>query len=103
MHGANVQSVSVVVAALDAYSALRPRLIISDIGLPGEDGFALIRQLRAYETERGLSRIPALALTAFARVDDQRRALEAGFDAHVAKPVNTETLLTVIQKLIAVE
>jgi CheY-like chemotaxis protein/anti-sigma regulatory factor (Ser/Thr protein kinase) len=103
MHGASVQPVSIVAAAIDAYSALRPGLIISDIGLPGEDGFALMRQIRAMEQERGLSPVPALALTAFARADDQRRALEAGFNMHMAKPVNTEALLAAIQKFTAQE
>ena len=103
MHGARVQAVAVAAAALDAYSALRPMLIVSDIGLPGEDGFALIRQIRLMEEDRGLQRVPALALTAFARADDQRRALAAGFDVHIAKPVNTEVLLAAIQRFAATQ
>ena len=100
MHGAKVHAVATTVAAQDAFATLKPALIISDIGLPGEDGFALIRHIRSLEKEQGARRVPAVALTAFARTDDQRRALQAGFDAHVAKPVNVETLIAAIQKVV---
>jgi CheY-like chemotaxis protein len=99
MHGAHVQSVSVTAAALDAYSTQPPMVLVSDIGLPGEDGFSLIQQIRAMEQDRGLSPVPALAVTAFARADDQRHALQAGFDEHMPKPVNTDALVSAIKRL----
>jgi CheY-like chemotaxis protein len=60
-------------------------VLIADIGLPAEDGYALIRKVRALPPERG-GLIPAVAVTAFASADDRRRALEAGYQAHVGKP-----------------
>jgi CheY-like chemotaxis protein len=72
-------------------------MIISDIGMPGQDGYALIadvRKLPAY------ARVPAIALTAFARSHDRRRALAAGFDLHMTKPIRmTELLLALVTLL----
>jgi len=69
-------------------------VLLSDIGLPVDDGYELIRAVRA----RGLSpdRLPAIALTAYARREDQRLALQAGFQAHVAKPVEPAELINVV-------
>ena len=61
--------------------------VVSDIGMPGEDGFAFIKKLRAMEQAGKLDRTPVIALTAYARADDRRRILIAGFQAHVSKPV----------------
>jgi CheY-like chemotaxis protein len=66
--------------------------------MPGEDGYALIRRVKAYERERGL-RIPAVALTAYARDEDRRRALRAGYETHVAKPVDGDELSAAIANL----
>ena len=76
----------------------RPDVLLSDIGMPGEDGYELIRQVRALPAERG-GRTPAAALTAFARGEDRRRALLAGFQMHVAKPVDIQELATVVASL----
>ena len=73
-------------------------ILISDIGMPGADGYELMRQVRAHADER-VSRIRAIALTAYARTEDRLRALEAGFQMHVPKPVDTEELTTVIAAL----
>jgi len=69
-------------------------VLLSDIGLPGEDGYALIRAVRS----RGFSavQLPAIALTAYARRQDQRLALEAGFQSHVAKPVEPAVLIAAV-------
>lgn len=76
---------------------LHPDLLIADIGMPEEDGYALIRSVRARETG---PRLPAIALTAHARAEDVERALESGFQIHVAKPVDSSTLLTTVATLL---
>jgi CheY-like chemotaxis protein len=84
--------------ALDAIARRPPDVLLSDIGMPEHDGYDLIRRVR----ERGLSgkQLPAIALTAFARPDDRRRALVAGFQTHVAKPVDPEELVAVVATLL---
>ncbi len=69
--------------------------LISDIGMPDEDGYSLIRKLRQLEVQRG-GRMPAVALTAYARSDDRTKALLAGFQMHLTKPVDAAELATVI-------
>jgi CheY-like chemotaxis protein len=71
-----------------------PDVLVADIGMPDEDGYALLRQVRA----RGL-RLPAVALTAFGRTEDRLRALSAGFQMHVAKPVEPDELVMVLASL----
>jgi signal transduction histidine kinase/CheY-like chemotaxis protein len=90
-------------SARDALSALTrdtPDVLVSDIAMPGEDGFTLMSTLRAAELARGTPPLAAVALTAFARPEDRRLALQAGFDAHVAKPVEPEVLLTTLVGLL---
>jgi CheY-like chemotaxis protein len=77
----------------------KPDLLISDIGMPGEDGYDLIRKVRALTTD-ACARVPAVALTAFARSEDRQRALLAGYQLHVAKPVEPSELLTVCASLV---
>jgi len=77
---------------------LHPDVLIADIGMPGEDGYSLMRSLRA--EERGDRRLPAIALTAHARAEDVERALESGFAIHVAKPVDATQLLATISTLL---
>ena len=73
-------------------------VLLSDIGMPGRDGYDLIRSLRTSDAAR-LREIPAAALTAFARPEDRDTALQAGYDAHVTKPVDPGELLMVIDRL----
>jgi hypothetical protein len=73
-------------------------ILISDIGMPGADGYELMRRVRAH-ADRRLNRIRAIALTAYARTEDRLRALQAGFQMHVPKPVDEEELTTVIAAL----
>ena len=73
-----------------------PDVLVSDIGMPGEDGYALIRQVRQFMKGRPL---PATALTAYARKEDRTRALMAGFQSHVAKPIEPDELLVVVATL----
>ena len=73
-------------------------LIASDIGLPDEDGYAFIRRLRALPADRG-GNTPAVALTAYARAEDRSEAMAAGFDSHLAKPVDPKELIAVLSTL----
>jgi PAS domain S-box-containing protein len=85
--------------ALAAWEQGTYDVLVSDIGLPGEDGYALIRAIRAREGHG--RRIPAVALTAYARSEDRRLALLAGFQMHVAKPVQPDELIAVVAHLVA--
>jgi CheY-like chemotaxis protein len=73
--------------------------LISDLGMPGEDGYALIQRVRGLPESKG-GRVPAIALTAFARMEDRVRALTEGFQSHVAKPVEPSELTAVIGSLV---
>ena len=96
--GAKVRAVESAAEAREAIEMRRPRLIISDIGLPGEDGYAFMREVRARDPKR---QIAALAVTAFARPEDRQQALAAGFDEHLPKPVDPDKLLELAAKLAA--
>jgi CheY-like chemotaxis protein/anti-sigma regulatory factor (Ser/Thr protein kinase) len=96
---ASVETACSVAEALERLRASKPQVIVSDIGMPGEDGFSFIQKLRALPREEG-GRIPAVALTAFARTEDRRRALTAGFNNHAAKPIEPQELLIVIANLV---
>ncbi len=73
-------------------------MIISDIGMPDEDGYDFMRQVRKLEANEG-GRTPAAALTAFARAEDRTRALRAGYQTHIAKPVEATELTAVVASL----
>jgi CheY-like chemotaxis protein len=73
----------------------KPDVLVSDIGMPDADGFELLRRVRALPPEQG-GRVPAIALTAFARSEDRTRALRAGFVVHVSKPVDPAELIATI-------
>jgi signal transduction histidine kinase len=92
--GAQVRTADSAAQALDAIREERPDLLISDIGMPVEDGYVLARRLRAMEEGLG-RRLPAIALTAYASEEDTRRALAAGFDAHLSKPVDPARLIDI--------
>jgi CheY-like chemotaxis protein len=88
-------------SAAEAFAALeraKPDVLVSDIGMPGENGYELIKRVRALPAERG-GRVPAVALTAYAGPKDRRRALLAGFHTHLAKPVEPDELLAVVASL----
>ena len=96
--GAEAKAVGSVGEALEALENFKPDVLVSDIGMPGEDGYTLIRKIRQLEPETG-GRIPAVALTGYARVEDYREALAAGFQLHVAKPIRAAELIAVIVSL----
>ncbi|RYG69384.1 hybrid sensor histidine kinase/response regulator [bacterium] len=85
--------------AFEKFKTFQPDILVSDIGMPGEDGYSLIKRVRAWEQEQGTNRTPAVALTAYARVEDRVRALRAGFQVHVPKPVETTELLALVASL----
>jgi signal transduction histidine kinase/ActR/RegA family two-component response regulator len=93
--GARVTSVASVKEAFEALESLQPDALVSDIGLPDEDGYALIRQLRNRESETG-GFLPAVAMTGFVRTEDRARVLGAGFQIHVPKPINPAELTAAI-------
>ena len=96
-YGAQVTPVCTVAAALDALDAETPDIIVSDIGLPDADGMTFIRQVRA---RADVANLPAIALTAYASRQDAAKTMAAGFDAHVAKPVQPTTLGATIARLV---
>ena len=100
--GAEVIAVSSAAEALEllarASNGSLPDVLVSDIGMPGKDGFELISKVRALKPERG-GAIPAIALTGYASAEDRTRVLSAGFQCHVAKPVEPSTLARVVAEL----
>jgi CheY-like chemotaxis protein len=94
-HGATVIAVGSAEEGLKAFCTESPQILVSDIGLPDVDGFELIRQIRNHASPRG-GTVPAVALTAYARAEDRARALRAGYQAHLAKPVEPGELLMTI-------
>jgi CheY-like chemotaxis protein/anti-sigma regulatory factor (Ser/Thr protein kinase) len=96
-YGADVDTVASADEAVARIEREAPDVLVSDIGLPNEDGYSLIRRVRAIP---GASDLPAVALTAYAGTADNRRALEAGFQRHVAKPVEPTELAAVIAAMV---
>jgi CheY-like chemotaxis protein len=99
-YGAAVTATAGVAEALEAFGRKRPNVVLSDIEMPGEDGYALIRKLRALPRDRG-GQTPAACLTGLSTVEDRARVLQAGFQYHVAKPVDARTLVSVVAALAA--
>ena len=97
--GANVTVVGTAAEALDELMATVPDILISDIGMPGIDGYDLIRQVRDLPGNRG-GKIPAIALTAYTRTEDRLQALRAGYDMHVPKPVELAELIAVASTVV---
>ena len=99
-YGARVTAVASVADALAELVQGRPDVIVGDIGMPTEDGYVLIRKVRALPPEHG-GMTPAIAVTSFASADDRRQALELGYQAHVAKPFEPALLANVVARLAA--
>lgn len=93
--GATVAAAASVKEAMELLPECQPQVIVSDIGMPGQDGYDLIRQLRALPREAG-GKKPAIALTAFARSEDRTRAMRAGYNLHLAKPVEPAELIATV-------
>jgi PAS domain S-box-containing protein len=99
--GAVVETAGSAAEGFAANKEFRPDVLVSDIGMPGEDGFSFIRKIRTLPTEEG-GRIPSLALTAFAREEDRTKALSAGYTTHIGKPVNPDALVAAVANLAGV-
>lgn len=98
--GARVSTADCASAALKKIWRRKPDLLISDVGMPGTDGYELIRRVRLFPEERG-GRIPAVALTAYAREQDRDRALAAGYQLHLTKPVEVAELSATVAHLLS--
>jgi PAS domain S-box-containing protein len=96
--GAQVIAVSSAREGIDSVESWKPDVLVADIGMPVEDGYGLIRRVRALPKEHG-GQIPALALTAYARTEDRVRALSEGYQVHLAKPVDRAELAAVVASL----
>jgi PAS domain S-box-containing protein len=103
--GARVKAVSssaeAIASLLDTPRHLLPHVIVSDLGMPGKDGYQLIRQIRAIDNELG--RIPAVAVTGYATADDVQRALAAGFQVHISKPMDPAAFVAAVADLARVD
>jgi len=97
--GAEVTTVASAREALASIDQARPDVLVSDIGLPDEDGYALVRQLRMRREENG-GRTPAVAVTAYAAAADRERAAASGYDRHLSKPIDARELIRAIESLI---
>jgi signal transduction histidine kinase/ActR/RegA family two-component response regulator len=100
--GSDVTVAASVSEALELFERSKPDILLSDIGMPEEDGYQLIGKVRALEAGQGVSnngRVPAIALTAYARLEDRVRALNAGYQVHVPKPIEPVELVAVIASL----
>ncbi|MBD3881398.1 response regulator [Phormidium tenue FACHB-886] len=92
--------------AFDLLPSFQPQLLISDIGMPEENGYSLMRRIRAREAQQSrteqISPVPAIALTAFAKIEDQQQALAAGFQRYLAKPIDPDVLMATVANLIPI-
>ncbi len=96
---AKVQAAASVAEALEFISQSKPDVLVSDIGMPGEDGYSLIRKIRMLPPSEG-GNIPAAALTAYARTEDRLRAIQEGYQLHLPKPIEAAELTTVVASLV---
>jgi CheY-like chemotaxis protein len=97
-YGAMATATASATEALERLQQMNYDLLLSDIGMPGENGYRLIRRIRALPSARG-GQIPAVAVTAYAREEDRLQALSAGFQRHIPKPIEPKQLLKVIVQL----
>ncbi|MFB2771057.1 response regulator [Pelatocladus sp. BLCC-F211] len=100
--GASVTTVASAAKALEVLPQLQPDILVCDIGMPEEDGYTLIRKIRDLKAEKG-GNVPAIALTAYADSEDRVRALEAGFQTHIAKPVDPDNLVAAVANVLVTE
>jgi CheY-like chemotaxis protein len=97
-YGAEVLTAASTRQALEILDHWQPDALVSDLAMPGQDGYELIQQLRSRGAKRG-GNIPAVALSAYTRSEDRQRAMSAGFQTHVSKPVDPEELVNVVANL----
>jgi PAS domain S-box-containing protein len=97
-YGAEVTTVASAAEVLATLESFQPDVLVSDIGMPDVDGYALIQQIRALPPEKG-GQIPAIALTAYARAEDRQQALSSGYQRHVTKPIEPEQFVQAVMAL----
>ena len=97
-HGAVVLVAKNAIEGYECIARGRPDVLICDLGMPGEDGLGFIMRLRK-DSDAGIAATPAIAVTAYARPQDEQRSLQAGFDAHLSKPVSADALIAAVQRL----
>ncbi len=97
-YGTEVITAASAIEAIAAIAQFNPNILISDIAMPGIDGYSLIRKVRTLSSERG-GQIPAIALTAYASEEEGTRLLDSGFQMHIAKPVDPAKLVAVVANL----
>lgn len=97
-YGAEVLTMRSAPEVLENFAAFQPDVLVSDIGMPGMDGYMLLRELRQTMPEQA-GQFPAIAVTAYAREEDRQKALENGFQQHIAKPINPQALVSSILQL----
>ena len=100
VYGADVKGATSTESAMELFESFRPDILISDISLPSSDGYTLIRKIRARSAEAG-GQVPAIALTALSEDKHRTKALLAGFQMHVAKPVGMHEIVKVVAQLLA--
>jgi CheY-like chemotaxis protein len=98
--GARVSQASSAIAAMAILSSAAIAVIVSDVGMPGEDGYSFLKRVRSSADSPRTRGLPALALTAYARGEDRDKALAAGFQEHVAKPIDPTKLVEVVAGLV---
>ena len=96
--GASVRTAASAHEAMDKLQSDIPNVLVSDIGMPGEDGYSLMRRIRSLDAAQG-GNVPAIALTAYARAEDRMKAVLAGFQMHLVKPVEGAELVTMVASL----
>jgi CheY-like chemotaxis protein len=94
-YGTEVRSAGSAAEAVDIFGRWRPDVLVSDIGMPVEDGYALIKKIRTLPSEEG-GDVPAIALTAFAAAQDKEKAIESGFQKHISKPVEPREVARIL-------
>jgi len=97
--GATVELAASTGEALELLHISRPTILVADIGMPGEDGYELMRRVRAL-SEQELAQLPAMALTAYARAEERAQAFSAGFQSHMTKPVEPAELIAMIARMV---
>jgi len=98
--GGQVVTAASTAEAFDALPVFQPDVVISDIGMPEEDGYSFIRNLRQVDPVDG-GAIPAVALTSYTRAEDRKKAMAAGFTTHIGKPVHPAELLAAVMQVVA--
>jgi PAS domain S-box-containing protein len=94
--GARVRTAASAAEAFNAMTSRRPDVLLADLGMPDEDGYSLIRRWRSHERQGQSGHVPAIAVTAYAAPKDRERAVAAGFDGHIAKPIDLDELIRAI-------